>query len=242
MKIPKQLHINGETCELINDQIRLDLFAPGRALITFSGDLPQPGALVEINAGTDDGPMCRLFYGYAEAVTEIRAGVYQVLARELAATMNRRLALNVRHCTPAQVLSAISLETGLQFVLPNRPWVNDISPRFQHIGGGYMALDRLLQVWKVQRGVWLQQSDGQVFVGELEQSLPGSRSLSLPANLFKSNTVTGGTLPLIPRLRPGVHIEHGGQRWVITQVEISGIEMRLQWTNDTWVDRLKAVI
>ena len=243
MQIHKQLLMNGETAKLVTDQIRLELNTPGRALLTVTDTTPERGQLVELNAQLDSQALRRVFYGYVEAVTEIKTGVYQVLARELTAALNRRIPLNLRHCLPGDVLTAISDLTGLTFVLPDQPWTQQTIARFQPIGGGYMALDSLLTLWQVSQGIWHQQPDGRVYVGEWAYSVPGQRSITLPANLFQDNSQIGGTLPLVPRLRPGVVIQQLAVPWLITRVEITGTWMRLNWVpvQNVWQDDLRRV-
>ena len=241
MKIHKQLKIDSQPARLIKDNIKLELFTPGRALFSCEGVTPAPGHLVEINGQFSGNENRRLFFGFIETVVEIQTGVFQCLAREMSATLNRRIALNLRHCTPAQVLESISDKTGLQFVLPEQPWTETTIARFQHIGGGYMALDSILKLWNIKKGTWHQQPDGKVFVGELAHSVPGQRRINIQPGLFQLHSLTGGTLPLVPRLRPGVEIDIAGRVWVITSVEITAEQMRLQWSENPWNKHLKAI-
>jgi len=57
-----------------------------------------------------------------DTVTQQQEGIYKIVGRELAAALNRRVALNLRHVTPAQVLEEISKQTGQQFILPDSEW------------------------------------------------------------------------------------------------------------------------
>jgi hypothetical protein len=241
MKIHKSLRINATPANLVSMTIRLDLFTPGRALITCTGGSPAYGQLVEINAALADNDSRRVFMGFVESVTQIKTGVYQILARELSAALNKRIALNIRHCTPAQVLTEISQQTGIEFLLPENAWCNQTNARFQHVGLGYGALDAILKLWSVTKGVWIQQSDGRIYVGEIEGSIPGSRTITLEPNLFTHHSITGGTLPLIPRLRPGVHISFLDTIWIVHSVELSGEIMRVNWMKNPWSNKLKAI-
>ncbi len=113
--------------------------------------------------------------------------------------------------------------------------------RFQHIGGGYVALDSILILWGVEKGIWHQQADGQVFVGESLKSVPGQKRMVLESARFESVSGVGGTLPLVPRLRPGVQIVIAGENLFINSVEIIGEKMRLNWLVNPWEKHLRAI-
>jgi len=242
MKITKQLLINNNPSTLIEDHIRLEMNTPGRCVLSMkSTSEPLRGQLLEINGKLSQSDLRRLFYGYIETVTPKQNGVYKIVGRELAAILNQRIALNLRHVTPNKVLEAISFQTKTRFILPKSEWTNKTIARFQHIGGGYMALDNILKLWNVQRGFWHQQADGQIFIGECAKSVPGQKKINIPASIFSAISVQGGTLPLLPRLRPGVQIEMAGQVFYINSIDIEGENMRLNWLINPWETTLKAI-
>lgn len=241
MKIQTLLFVNEVEAEISDCCIRLDLFTPGRAVISLTGLVPVKAQSIEVRASMGGEDYRRVFWGYIEDVTEKQSGVYEVIAREFAAILNQRIAINLRHCTPSDVLAAVADQTGLQFVLPENSWTTQTIPRFQHVGGGYMVLDKLLTLWSVTDGVWQQQSDGRVYVGESLNSVPGSKTISLPVDAYKSHSITGGSLPLVPRIRPGVRINLLDETFVVHAVEIKGDSMRLQWMTNPWSTHLEAV-
>ncbi|MEH6344991.1 MAG: hypothetical protein V7785_07900 [Bermanella sp.] len=242
MRITKQLKIAGNEQKLVSDSIRLEMQTPGRCVLTVKSDvLPVQNALIEINGSLGAGELRRLFLGYIDKLTIIQDGLYKIVGRELSATLNRRVALNLRHVTPAQVLEEISHLTSHEFILPNSEWKNKTVARFQHIGGGYGALDYLLSAWRVEKGFWHQQANGQIYVGECEKSVPGQKIISIDAKKFESMSAKGGTLPLVPRLRPGVQIDTAGQVNFINSVDIVGETMRLNWLANPWEIDIKAI-
>ncbi len=243
MRVEYILNIDSEWIECRQTMARLDIQTPGRAIITVSSEsAPERGQSVELIAKNSATNWTPLFLGYVETVQKISAGEWQIITREITATLNRRLVINQRHCLPSDVLASISEQTGLTFVLPNNDWTQQQLPRFQHIGGGYGALDNILRVWGVTAGIWQLQTDGRVYIGELENSVQKGATISLPASIFSSLTALGGTLPLMPRIRPGIGIQiDDGDRQIIHQIDISGDFMRLQWRPSINAKALRAI-
>ena len=243
MRVEYILSINGAPVECRKPVVRLDIQTPGRAIMTVLSDTaPERGNIIELigkNSATDWVPQ---FLGYIETVQKNNTRAWQITAREITATLNRRLVINQRHCLPRDVLASISEQTGLTFVLPNNDWTQQQLPRFQHIGGGYGALDNILRVWGVNAGIWQLQTDGRVYIGELSSSVYKGAALSLPASIFKSLTALGGTIPLQPRIRPGIAIQiDGGDRQIIHQIDIDGDFQRLQWRPTINAKALRAI-
>ncbi|WP_221800398.1 hypothetical protein [Oceanobacter mangrovi] len=233
--------------ELVRHTTRLELHSPGRAIITAITDTaPQPGQTVIHDAQLTGQPWRPLFFGFIEQAVQINTGAWQIMAREPAALLNRRIALNLRHPLPIDVLNALADTTGLQFVLPTAEqgadWTQTQLARFQHTGGGYGALDNLLRAWAVPGGIWQQQPDGRVFVGNRAYSAQGGKTIELPASIFSDLSNTGGTMPLMPRIRPGAGIKVGdGQAQVIHSIDATGDVMRLQWRPTAAANTLKAL-
>lgn len=241
MKITKQAKLNDQATALASNMVVLDLVTPGRGVFEITSQTkPVTGNKFEFSGQMSGQPMRAIMLGYVETVSELKTGHYKILVRELAASLNRMVPINLRHVTPGQVLEEISKQTGMSFVLPDSPWTNKTTPRFAHAGGGYYALDAILSAWQVQNPVWFAQSDGQIYLGELDKSIPGQKQIELPAELFENISIKGGTLPLMPRLRPGTKVKVGEQINIITSVEITGESMRLNWQTNPW-HKLKAI-
>lgn len=242
MKITKQLKINQVETKLINDVIKLDMQTPGRCVLTvLATELPRSGQLIEINGKMSGQELRRVFLGYIDTVTQQQNGIYKIVGRELSAMLNRRIALNLRHVKPSDVLEEISKQTGLQFILPKSEWTKKTIARFQHIGGGYMAMDSILNLWQVDKGIWHQQPDGQIYIGESIKSVPGQKRIKLSPEFFETTSVQGGTLPLVPRIRAGVQIEIAEKILFVNSIEIMGDKMRLNWLRDPWKKDLQAI-
>lgn len=242
MKITSWVKINGKPVSEQDKSLRLDLVSPGRGLITVLADEPpEKGQYTEVAMQLGDNQGQMVFQGFIDQVTHIQARQYRVLVREFSALLNQRIAINIQHATPADILAAISQQTGLVFVLPDSEWTKNDVARFQHIGGGYGALDYLLRIFNVKSPVWHQQPDGRIYVGELEKSLMAGKELLIPAELFSSISTTAGTLPAIPRLRPGAKINHGTGTKYITAVEVTDNLMRLTWADNISNKHLQAI-
>lgn len=237
MKINRHTEINGQKVTAPLPQIRLEYRTPGRAIFTVITDTaPTAGQSITHSAqikgakvNSDDWRP--LFAGYIERLVPTAKNTWQIFARENAAALNQRLNINARHCQPADLLTIISEQTGVAFVLPETDWTKRSAPRFQHIGTGYDALDQLIKIWQVPAGIWHQQTDGRVYVGDKEKSLI-NKKIELPIDIFATKTVTGGTLPLAPRIRPGQTIITGTEAQLISAVDITGDTMRLEWTRN----------
>ncbi|MDP2548910.1 hypothetical protein [Oceanobacter sp. 4_MG-2023] len=231
MRIDTALNINHTTAELISNNVKLELNTPGRAIITAITDTdPQSGQAITLDAKLNGTNWRPVIWGYIDTVQPLAGGAWQILARELAATLNRRIPINLRQPLPADVLQTLSDQTGAVFVLPESDWTKTQIPRYQHLGGGYGALDNMLKTWGVTDGIWQQQTDGRIYVGERKNSATGAKTIDLPASIFDSLSTLGGTLPLTPRIRPGISITiNGGQPQIIHSIEIAGDTMRLQW-------------
>lgn len=242
MKITKQLKINQQEATLVNDAIKQDMQTPGRCVLTvYSEEKPTTGQLLEISAQMSGQELRRVFFGFIDTVTQQQNGIYKIVGREFSAMLNRRIALNLRHVKPSDVLQEISKQTGLQFILPKSEWTKKTIARFQHIGGGYGAMDSILNLWQVERGLWQQQPDGQIYIGESIKSAPGQKRIKLAPEFFETTSVQGGTLPLVPRIRAGVQIEIAEKILYVNSIEIMGDKMRLNWLRDPWEKHLQAI-
>lgn len=242
MKITTWVNINNTAVSDQAKSLRLDLVSPGRGLITVLADEPpEKGQYTKVAMQLGDNQVQIVFQGFIDQVTHIQTRQYRVLVREFSALLNQRIAINIQHATPADILAEISEQTGLVFVLPDSEWTKNDVARFQHIGGGYGALDYLLRTFNVKSPVWHQQPDGRIYVGELKKSLMAGKELTIKPELFSSISATAGTLPAIPRLRPGAKINHGTGTKYITAVEINDNLMRLTWADKISNKHLQAI-
>ncbi len=242
MKIKTLIEVAESPAHEIKKALRLEHKTPGRGIITIKTDTtPAEGDPVKVTMQLGDNEARVVMLAFVEAVTPGQVGEWRLLVRELAALLNRRISISLRSCTPQQVLAAISEKTGAHFVLPDSEWTKQDLPRFQHIGGGYGALDNLLRAFGVQNGTWQQQPDGRIYVGELEKSLVGGKVVEIEAAVFDDISTTSGTLPAIPRLRPGTKISIGGKVRHITAIDITDNTMRLHWVKNLQDEKLRGI-
>ena len=242
MKVTSIIKIDGQPVQEVKKAIRLDFDTPGRGIVNVICDFqPVEGQAAEVIMQIGDNAPRVVFTGFVESVAPQQAGHYQLLVRELAALLNRRIAVSLRSCTPQQILRVISDKTGAHFVLPDSDWVKKDTARFQHIGGGYGALDYLLRIFQVQNPVWHQQTDGRIYVGELEKSGVGEKEISIEAAMFSDSSVNAGTLPAVPMLRPGVKVIVDGKPRYISAVDITDNTMRLHWVVNLYDYKLRGI-
>ena len=240
MNITSQTTVNGKPVQVIKQTTRVELKTPGRGVLNIvTDDTPAPGQPVTRIMQLDDNDARTIFTGYIETVTQAQKNAWSIVVRELAAVLARRITISVRHCKASNILAAIADQTGLQFVLPKSDWTEKDLARFQHIGTGYSALDKLLTAFNVKKGIWHQQTDGRIYVGEYEHSLV-NKTIKLAPEHISEVSSTSGEIPAIPRLRPGVKIDINGQIKYITAIDIDTDTMRLTWQASITDKRLQA--
>ncbi len=234
MKLHKNLTIAGKPYDILGDDVRLNLFTPGRASFIVKHDQSLNG-IVKYSCGYDAKNIKSWFVGYIQISTKVDAKQQRIFCRELSAMLEPRLPLSLRDVTLSDVLTKIADETKLSFVIPEEPksYTHRRAARFYNLSGGYFALDSLAGVFGVERHIWQQQADGRIFVGDWNDSHWASKPVTLP-NSFESDVqvISGATLPAFPPLRPGA-LYNGN---IITSVEFSGLRMKLTWSDNPWVD------
>lgn len=242
MKINTLIEVAGAPVQEIKKALRLEHKTPGRGIITIKTDTaPAEGGPVQVTMQLGDNQPRIVMLAFIESATPGQGGQWQIMVRELAGLLNRRISINLRSCTAQQILAAISEKTGAHFVLPDSEWTKQDLPRFQHIGGGYGALDNLLRAFRVDGGTWQQQPDGRIYVGELEKSLVGGKAIEIEAGIFDDLSISSGTLPAIPRLRPGTKISVGGKVRQIAAIDITDNTMRLHWVKSLHEEKLRGI-
>ncbi|ANF84693.1 prophage PssSM-01 [Pseudomonas antarctica] len=93
-------------------------------------------------------------------------------------------------------------------------------------------MDSLAIVFSILDFIWLQQGDGEVFVGSWADSFFGVRSaLQLPVELFDDYQGNqSAMIAALPGLRPGATINHGER---ITSVALIDNQMAIRWTTQS---------
>lgn len=234
MKLHKRLIIAGDAFTLNTDDVRLNLFTPGRAAFNVTAAESLTGIVV-YSVGLNPQHMQVAFRGYIENSFAIDQKQQRIFCRELPAALNRLVPLSLRNVNLKEVLAAISAETALEFVAPDQEYSQKKAPCFYSISTGYHCMDSLARVYQVPQLIWQQQGNGQVYVGSWEHSYWSGRSIPLPTKWQDQLGVANmARIPVIPKLRPGVHLSTGN---IVTQVQISGVHMNIAWAKNPWGTR-----
>ncbi|MCO1336851.1 hypothetical protein MO867_21210, partial [Microbulbifer sp. OS29] len=169
MQLHKRLTVNGEPVSIIDDDVRLDLFSPGRAAFTVGSSTNLTG-LVQLDLGYNVNKLQTFFIGYVVNCTNVSADQKKLMCRELSASLSKVVPLAERYVTLSGVLGAVSSLTGLQFVMGTGSYTNNKAPTFYSMGTGFWVMDNLAQVFDIPQCIWQQQGDGKVFVGSWADS------------------------------------------------------------------------
>lgn len=234
MKLHKALTVSGKPYDIVEDDVRLSLLAPGRATFIVKHGQALSG-IVRYSCGYNAKNIKSWFVGFIQTSTKVDAKQQRIFCRELSAMLEPRLPLSLRDVTLSEILKTIASETKLSFVTPEEPksYTHRRAARFYNLSGGYFALDSLAGVFGIDRHIWQQQADGKIFVGDWRDSHWASKPVTLP-NSFESDVrvLNGATLPAFPALRPGALYNDS----IITSVEFSGLRMKLTWSDNPWGD------
>lgn len=235
MKFHKKVTVAGEEYALVDDQVMLGLFTPGRARFSLQSDQPLKGVVV-FYCGYQAAALKPWFIGYVESCTQVDKKQYRIFCRELSGALYHRLPLALRDVTLAETLAAITAKTGVKFTLPTAAtiYTQNRAPAFYTLGGGYHAMDSLAAAYNIPRMIWQQQTDGTVFVGSFDHSPWAGKAVTVPREYETDVAVSNGaTVPALPAFRPGA--TYNGN--ILTDVALSGLEMTLHWAADPWKDR-----
>lgn len=226
MKLHKQLLIAGDDTHLISEDIALNSHRPGRAVFNVKSDEPLKG-IVQFSLGYEAQKLTPWFLGYIESSTQLDKKQQTITCRELPATLEKKLFLNLRHQTLAQVLTAISAKTGLAFVVDDNDMNSLTLPFFYSTGSGYHCMDNLGSMFGIENYFWQQQANGQVFVGNWANSFWANKSPEIGQQWFnKFGAGPRAKIPAMPRLRPGVFLKSLGY---INSIRLQGSHMALTW-------------
>lgn len=233
MKLHKLLTINGTAVELNTDDVRLNLFTPGRAAFTFIG--AKASGVVQFSIGYKPDALSVIFTGFIENSFAVDKKQQCIFCRELSAALNRVMPLSLRNCALPDVLAGISKTTAVTFVHPPQDYCKTKAPAFYSIGNGYHCMDSLARVYRIPQMIWQQQGDGNVFVGAWQHSYWAGKEIELPVEWQAASGIANSAkVPAVPSIRPGVKFTSGG---IITGVNFSDAHMELEWDNNPWGTR-----
>lgn len=228
MKLRKTLTVGGNTVKLVSEDIRLDLYAPGRAVFQVQASAALSGQVYfSLGYSAEDNDLA-FFSGYVERSLTVDGAQQRLMCRELSSVLNSDLPISLRHPTMRQVLQAYAALTGLVFAVPDRSYADTRVPCFMAMGNGCHGMDTMGAVFHIDDYVWFQQGDGSIYVGSWQDTRWAANTINIGDNWWSGVTADGGArLPAIPALRPGVFING---RYVM-QVQLSGHEMVVKCSN-----------
>lgn len=226
MKLCKSLTVDGRNVPLVEEDVRLEESAPGRATFRVRATEALSGA-VRLDVGyTAQGRMQAFFLGYVESSHTVDATQQRLMCRELTGALYARVPLAMRHPTLRDVLGSYASATGLVFTVPEKAYADRAVACFQAVGSGVHGLASLGDVFGISEYVWQQQGDGRVFVGSWADSRWASRPVTIAERWFKNIGADGGkVLPAMPPLRPGALVN--GCR--VRTLQLKGHEMVIKW-------------
>ncbi|WP_445357275.1 hypothetical protein ACJJIC_14700 [Microbulbifer sp. ANSA002] len=235
MKLHKKLSVGDGNFSVVSSNFRLNLFTPGRALITVQADTPLRG-LVVFRCGYNLESLTPWFVGYVEACTSVDKKQQRLFCREISAALALRLPLALRNVSCEEALQQITARSGVEFETStgDHRYLNTPAAAFYNLASGYHAMDSLAEVYGIPRLLWQQQTDGRVYVGSWDHSYWAYRPVQIDRSWERQLTShNGATLPALPALRPGA-LYNGD---ILTGVELAGTQMNITWSANPWAER-----
>jgi hypothetical protein len=230
MKLHEQLFINGSVVTLSSKLIHLEWQAVGSASVTFvTNEKPVMGMQVVYQLAHGSGEFKPMFQGYISQVIELKNNQYQAKCKEWTSLLHKAVSLNLRHVTAKEIITKLGELTGVSFILPKADWINEMVPRFQHVGTAQTAIKQLFKAFNIVNPCWLLQPNLAVYVGESNLSLSGSKTVTLPVEQLQAVTFQGATITLVPRLKVGTNVVFNDSVYVVNTIDIQGLTMRLGW-------------
>ena len=231
MKLYKKIIVGGQEYQPVSENISLDIERPGRAIFKVvcpgsEQDPEGPKGLVSFAMGWNYAETITLFFtGDIERCQRVDDKQILLFCRELSGRLDLPRPLALRHPTLKDVLSEYSKQTGLKFILPQRPYASVQIPAFYGTGTGFHGFSNLGAVFGIDDYMWQTQADGKIFVGSWQDSRWKDKQAQIPENFFKKVGATGfKSITAIPSLRPGAVVN--GQR--VVSLDFSGHEMRFK--------------
>lgn len=223
-KFTARAYLGSQLATVTDHWLVLQATSPGTCQLTVDKTAPRltPVAL-ELGWGN---MIDRVFFGYIERVMPAANGLYTIYCRELTAGLANNISVMLRHPTLRQVCAEITEQTGLAFVIPQKPYTDTAIPCFYADTSGYAMLDNIGRAFKVPDFIWQQQGNGQIYLGSYADSYWQGKNITIPQSLMTEQKAgKTATIPAAPKIRPNVTAN--GQR--ITKVEFKGTNMTINW-------------
>lgn len=205
MKLRKTLFVNDEQIKLVDEDVRLSLHSPGRAIFQVQSTTPLAGHVrFEMGYSTQDRDQVH-FIGVIRASETVDGQQQRLRCRELTSVLFSQLPVALRHPTLLDVVQWYTDRTGLRFVVPERNYAKKKVPAFYALGDGFHGISSLGGIYGIEDYIWQQQGDGSVFVGSWTDSRWATRPVTMAEEVFDKVTATGGKKSVVfPQIRPGV--------------------------------------
>lgn len=218
--------INNKKVEVKKHWVILQATTPGTCQITVKqNESIKKFSQVALDLGW--GSMIdRVFFGYVERIMPAVNGWVTLFCREMAAALSYNYAVMLRHPTLKQVLTELTKQSGVEFVIPEQAYANTSIPCFYCDSSGYAVLDNIGRAFKIDNFIWQQQGNGKVFLGRYQDSFWYEKNITIP-NALMTNHQAGrtATMPAAPMIRPNVTAN--GER--IAKVEFKETNMIISW-------------
>lgn len=224
MQIIKTVQLDGEEVQLQSENILLELNASGRGFITVRTDKPCKDKSVVIELGEFDH-FFKWFSGYVEEEQPAENGYKRLFIRENVGKFEKPLHCSLRHVTLKVLCDWITGQTGVEFVVPSKPYADKPIPLCTHAGSGYQLLNSLGRLFNIPNYIWQQAADDTVFVGSWEDSKFAEENIEIDELESLSQGSKMMTIPVNAGIRPACLVN--GNR--ITKVRLHGLEYEIEW-------------
>jgi len=224
-RLTKILTIGGiQVTNLVSDNVQLDLFSPGRAILKVVCE-SDPSGMVELHLGYQVDNMQPYFLGVIESKHKSN-GHWFLTCRELLGALSFPKPMAIRHATIPNVLNELS-NLGLGFICPEADYCEQAIPAFYHNGDGISALRQIGKVWGIADFIFQQRPDGKIYVGSWHDSRwPQAQISNFEEHPIKVLSTNTGEIIAVPKLRPGIKLN--GR--YITEVTLTGNKQVLRWS------------
>lgn len=230
MNVTEILKIDGVIYPIVSLTVVLDYDGIGRGIAMIRAKNVVSG-MIEYSAGYN-GVCPRIFTGYVETCRKVDGQQHRITFREAGGVLTSRWAMSERNTDAQRILKKLSGESGAGFaIIAGNDWEKEPITHFVNPGTGIDVLDSLGAICKVANWHWQSRPDGVIALGpRIDRDV-----IKLREDFFKELSSTSGTIPFLPKLRPGYRIQIGAGENVnlISSITISGAFMRLEFEKET---------
>lgn len=225
MKIIKECLIDNKNYHLSSVMIVLELNNTGRGYIVIEADEGDfVGKPVTIKVGTYDH-FYQYLQGFVEQEQDEQPGYKKLLIKENAAKLERALNCSIRHATLNDVCAFVTQQTGIAVKTPPQAYATTPIPNFTHSGSGYQLINKLGDLFSIQKYIWQQSPDGSIYVGSHNDSRWAGKAITIDNGDMLASGSNTMTLPIYAVIRPGAIINNQ----IINKTELVDDELILYW-------------